>query len=161
MNLPRTTTRGLARSHVGIALIFGACNPAFHQSGIVDPVGKGVSFHTFEGRGYHLLLPPDAAALRHLEGTTVVLDGVRVGPWLRVQDWRVTVASDGSEPYVGQLRNHGSNLVLEDRNSGMPIVIDAESMAQLAPYAGHLVLVVGFVVGAQQVRVVGFRVLDE
>lgn len=142
-------------------LLGGACNPVFREAGLVTAGEGGVRLQSLGEPARRLVLDQEARPLHNLEGATVSVVGTRLGPWVWVRDWRVESAADGSEPFVGVLRQHGSNLVLDDQNSGMAILIDPVSIPSLTPWVGHLVLVVGFVTGAQQVRAVGFRVLDE
>ena len=116
---------------------------------------------TPQGRMRRLVLDEDVRAVRSLAGCTVSLTGARFGPFVVVRDWRVTDAGDGSAPYVGPLRDAGARLLLEDRNSGMPVFLTPDAPDELRQAIGHLVLVAGYVVGPQEVRVVHFRVLAE
>lgn len=136
-----------------------ACAVRQHTVGLVQETGSILL--TPAGDRYRLVLRDDAVAVRHLDGTQVAVDGPRVGRLLWVGEWQVTDAGDGSAPFVGVLRWHGARLVLDDRNSGMPVMLDAESAAALTSHVGKLVVLIGFVVGAQEVRVVGYRVLED
>ena len=52
-------------------------------------------------------------------------------------------------------------LVLEDRNTGTLLLLDQTSAAELSAHVGQVLLVMGFVIGSQEVRVVAFRVLSD
>ncbi len=128
-------------------------------SGVVQEAEVGMVLRGFDGESYPLILDHNAAPLAYLEGCTVRLEGSRMWGTLRVRDWQVTAAADGSAPFVGVLRNHGSNLVMDDRNTGSVLVMDGEDLESLRTHEGKLALVVGYVVGPHVVRVVDYRVL--
>jgi hypothetical protein len=143
------------------ALGLSAC-VASHR-GLIELGGEGavpsVRLCTPDGRHFTLRSTEQMELLRSLEGCTVQIAGPRAGRTLLVQEWSVIEAGDGSAPYVGYLRNHGSNLVIDDRNSGMPLVLDEASARLLGVHAGRMVMISGYVVGAQLLHVVNFRVL--
>lgn len=130
--------------------------------GLLDTRSSSPVLETSEGRRYRLVLTEGTTPLRHLEGCQVRVEGPRLACFLFADDWRVLTASDGSEPFVGVLRLHGTGYLLEDRNSGMPVRLRilGEAADDLYRHAGKLVLVVGFVVGPQEVQVVGYRILS-
>jgi len=130
-------------------------------NGLVSTQGAGAHLTTPEGREFRLLLDEGALAVKALHGCVLQVEGPRFFRLLWVREWAVTDGGDGSIPYVGRLRQHGSNLVLDDRNSGMPLLLDAPSAEVLASHAGQLLMVVGYVVGMQELRVVEYRVLPE
>ena len=114
-----------------------------------------------DGRRLRLRLDQDGEPIRALGGCMIEAEGRVVARSMLVEDWQVTDAGDGSAPYVGLLRQHGSNVVIEDRNSGMPLILDDASVAELGPFVGKYMMIVGYVVGAQQLHVVSFRILIE
>ncbi|MDP6934328.1 MAG: hypothetical protein QGG40_15485 [Myxococcota bacterium] len=141
-----------------VALLF-ACALHVTQVGLLEQEGGAVRLVREASDDLALLLGPEGDPLRFLEGCQVEIDGTRIGRRLVVSDWRVTVAADGSAPFVGRLRLQGNNWVLDDRTTGRPLVLDAASMGSLVNHVGQPVLIVGYVVGAQTVRVVDWRVL--
>jgi hypothetical protein len=150
--------------HVVLVLLLSASLVSCVAShrGLIELRGEaaaGVVLCTPEGRHITLRSAEEMGLLRALEGCTVEVTGPRAGGSLLVQDWSVVEAGDGSAPYVGVLRNHGSNLVIDDRNSGMPLVLDEASAALMSRHAGRMVMISGYVVGAQLLHVVNFRVL--
>jgi len=120
-----------------------------------------MGFVDADGGHWDLVLTGDARALEVLGGCGVELEGLKVGKRLTVVDWRVTAAPDGSAPFIGPLRRHGSNLVLEDRTTNGLLVLEAKSSAEMATAVGDMVMVMGFVVGPHVVRVVAWSVLLE
>ncbi|MCP4805380.1 MAG: hypothetical protein GY913_09255 [Proteobacteria bacterium] len=111
-----------------------------------------------DGGSFRLVLKPEDQILRELTDLTVEVEGRKVGKRIAVQDWSVLAAQDGSAPFLGPIRQHGANLVMEDRNSGTTVVLDGGE--ELAAYAGHTVLVIGYVDAAHVIVVMGYRVLD-
>ncbi len=142
-----------------LALAIAGCM-ASHR-GLVESTADETLLHTAEGRSYKLALGAEGASLSALGGCAVEVEGVRLADRLVVRDWTVVDGGDGSVPYVGPLVQHGSNLLLEDRGSGMPLLLDPSSASKLAPHAGRLLMVTGYVVGTQELHVVEFRVLSE
>ncbi len=148
--------------HLTPALVLLAgCSLHGPHAGILREEGHCVVLETPEGRTRRLLLDEEVRAVRSLAGCTVLLEGARVGPLLVVRDWQVTDAGDGSAPFVGRLRETGTRLLLEDRNSGIPVFLTDDAPSELRRAAGRLVLVAGYVVGPQEVRVVHFRILSD
>ena len=123
--------------------------------------GTEVEFVDSSGSEWELGLSGEARALESLAGCGVELQGRRTGRRLSVRDWRVIAAPDGSEPFIGPLIRHGSNLVIEDRNTKGLIVLEPKSAADMADVVGDMVMVMGFVVGPQVIRVVAWQVVLE
>ncbi len=122
---------------------------------------SGPQLETLEGRTIALRSTEEMELLRSLDGCTVEVEGPVMARSMLVQQWVVLDAGDGSVPYVGLLRQHGSNMVIDDRSSGMPLVLNDASAARLGGYIGKVVMISGYVVGAQLLHVVNFRVLVE
>lgn len=142
-----------------LALLTG-CALSASRTGLVRPEGDRVLLETYEGRRVVLALDAEAEPVRYLEGCVVVVEGPRLGRRVWVEDWYVQDAGDGSSGFVGLLRRHGSNLVIEDRNTGTTLRIDDLSAARLRGMEGHTVLLMGHVVGGGIVEVVGVRLLE-
>jgi len=121
----------------------------------------GPRLETLDGRSFALRSTEQMELLRSLGGCTVEVEGPVMARSILVQQWSVLDAGDGSVPYVGLLRQHGSNMVIDDRGSGMPLVLNDTSAARLGRYVGKVVMISGYVVGAQLLHVVNFRVLIE
>ena len=144
-----------------IALFLLGCGLHAEVAGVVRVSdGSRVHVDALSGESYRLSLSGDAAWLHDLEGSSVWVQGTRLGQKIWVGEWRVVTGADGSAPYLGWLRRHGANLVLSDRNSGAEYVFDPSSFAVLEEAAGQVVLVTGFVVGPHTLRVVDWRVVQ-
>ena len=125
--------------------------------GVVQPGTRGTAVVDIEGHRYGLVLGDAGQPLRYLDGCVVDVEGPLLGRRLIVKDWSVITAADGSAPYVGRLRRQGSNLIMEDRNSGSIVVLQADPELGLERWIDLPVMVVGYIVGPHQIRVVGFR----
>ncbi len=139
---------------LGLAVQVACLSPV---RGVVQPTAASVQVVDLEGRRYKLLLGDAGQPLRYLEGCVVDVEGPLVGRRVVVRDWTVITAEDGSAPYVGRLKRQGSNLVMEDRNSGSIIVLQADPRLGLSEWVDQPVMVVGYITGPHQVQVVGFR----
>jgi hypothetical protein len=149
-----------------VALLYAlACGAHARRSGMVAvepaPDGGRVELQGFNGGSTRLVLEGEARWLLGCDGCEVTVEGRRAGRKLWVRDFEIRRASDGSQPYVGVLKRYGAQLSIDDRTTGQHVFLDPASVGGLLPYEGHPVLVIGFVVGAQTVRVMAFRVLDE
>ncbi len=140
-----------------------ACALHTRPVGLVERDGRRLLLARADAPALRLSLTEGARPVDHLDGCTVELEGTRIGRRLVVRDWRVLDAGDGSAPYVGRLERRGLRWFLEDRDSGMDVLLAgpaAEAGSGLTAHAGELVMVVGFVEGPQQVRVVAWRPLE-
>lgn len=142
-----------------LALMFG-CALSAHRTGLVERQDAGLLLRESTGRSARLVASGDAAPLNQLDGCIVEVRGPRLGRRLLVHDWSVLDAGDGSAPFIGRLTRYGGNWLLEDRNTGRPVLLDERSAAALAAEEGHLLLVNGVVIGAQTVRVLSWRSLE-
>jgi len=150
----------VARLLIGLLLCVGCPGQVQVKGVLADQEGTVVLLDS-GGESWRLVLSDDSKALSALAGCGVEVEGVRSGKRLVVADWHVYAAPDGSAPFVGLLRQYGSNLVVDDRNSGTQIVLEYDSAQDLAPHAGSTVMVMGYIVGPHVVRVVAWRVLLE
>lgn len=136
---------------VGLTLL--ACVAS--KQGVLRDDGR---LQTHKGASYRLVLTPEDQLVKQLTDLTLQVEGRQLGRRIAVTDWRVLAAQDGSAPYLGPLVQRGSNLVIEDRNSGATYVLDGPD--DLSSFAGHTVLVVGYVGAAHVITVMGYRVLE-
>lgn len=125
--------------------------------GVVQPSGSAVAVVDLQGHAYKLMLGDAGQPLRYLDGCVVDVEGPQIGRRVLVRDWQVITASDGSAPYVGRLRRQGSNLIMEDRNSGSIVVLSADPQLGMAEWIDQQVMVVGYITGAHQIQVVAYR----
>jgi hypothetical protein len=141
-------------------MLLAACVLHANRAGLVQVEGERVVLVAPEGAVIRLVPTPEGAPLRYLEGARVSVDGRLAGRRLRPRDFTVIDAGDGSAPFVGPLRRYGSNWLIDDRNSGATILLDEASLGELRDHEGRLVMVIGYVVGAQRVNVVMWKVLE-
>ena len=140
-----------------IALMFFAgCSIRGPHSGLV----RDGALLCADGEEFRLILTEQAQEVENLSGCRVQLSGPRLGRLLIVKDWRVIVADDGSEPFVGVLEQPAMMMVIHDVNFGVPLYLSPESAKILTPYVGRQVMLSGYVIGAHELTVVEFRVLD-
>lgn len=143
-----------------LATLLLGCALSAHRSGLVGVEGERVTLTEPTGRAFVISPRGEGAVLQRLERCTVAVDGPRLGGRLWVRDWDVLDAGDGAPPYVGLLRRHGGNWVIDDRHSGRAVILEPRTVGDLAQEEGRLVLVRGLVVGAQTVSVVAWRALE-
>ncbi len=127
----------------------------------MESQGERVFLAGYQGGHTALILGEGAAPIHFLQGCTVEVVGVLTPAGFLVQDWRVTDAGDGSGGFVGVLRAWGARLLVEDRNTGGNVMIDADAVPELRQFVGQPVLLVGSVVGRNTVSVVAYRVLAD
>ncbi|MCB9762919.1 MAG: hypothetical protein H6739_24170 [Alphaproteobacteria bacterium] len=151
---------GVGRTGALLALLLAGCAPRYTLQGVVEASGREVEVTDPDGKRWRLFLDTLSQPVSHLDACTVEVTGPRLGRRVYVRDWTVLAAADGSAPYVGRLTLRGSNLVLEDRNSGSTFVLEERSAAPLKPYAGQSVMVIGFIIAPHVVQVVGWRPLE-
>ncbi len=139
---------------LGFMLTTGCVAPI---RGVVQPSGASVAVVDLEGHRYKLVLGDVGQPLRYLDGCVVDVEGPQLGRRVVVKDWTVITAHDGSAPYVGRLRRQGSNLVMEDRNSGSIVVLQSDPGLGLVEWVDEQVMVMGYITGPHQIQVVAFQ----
>lgn len=142
-------------------ILLAACAHKAHQVGLVEVDDNKARLLNGEGEHWKLVLDESSEPLRYVDGCGVEVYGRTLGRRFAVRRWRVLDAGDGSEPFVGRLERYGSHWVVKDRASGNEVALDPDSLAGLDAHEGQMVMVVGFVVGTLQVRVVSWRLLEE
>lgn len=101
----------------------------------------------------------EGALVAGLEGCEVELRGRKAGGRLLVQEWTVLSGPGGGQPFVGPLELFGSNWILHDRSTGREVILDLSGAEGLARHAGEIVLVEGYVSGAQTVSIIDWWVV--
>ena len=137
--------------------LFG-CALKYQQIGLLKVDTEQIVLSTLEGRNYNLHLGPDEKYVRHLDGCQLRVEGVRFHRHYWVQNWKVTDAGDGSAPFLGILERRGVQYYIKDFNSGSMVLL--EKVGKLSEHIGKPVLVVGVVIGAHQVKVMSWRLLE-
>lgn len=143
---------------VWFGLILAGCAHLERVGVLVDQGGR-VAMRTYDGERVVLVLDGDAEQLRYLNGCVVDVSGPAVPGGLRVEDWYVKDAGDGTGGFVGTLEAYGGRIVLRDRNTKSTIILEDGLSEPLRPWIGQPVLVVGTVVGGNIVRPVAWRLL--
>lgn len=141
-------------------LLLAACTLHAQRAGLVQIEDEQTVLVAPDGSTLRVVETAAGAPLRYLEGARVSVEGRLSGRRLAPSHFTVIDAGDGSAPFVGPLRRYGSNWLLDDRNSGTTIQLDEASLGGLTEHEGRLVLVMGYVVGAQRVNVVMWKVLE-
>lgn len=136
-----------------------ACSLHATRAGFVEPIEGPVRIATYEGAHFRLVLDEESAPIRYLDRTVVKVEGPRLFGTIWVRDWHVQDAGDGSGGFVGRLRRYGMRLVIDDRNTLRTLVIVDGSAPELEALVGKDVLLLGHVVGGEQIAVAAYRVL--
>ncbi len=145
----------LSPSLLGLLLL--GCVHSYN--GVLLDEGEELMLYRSDGPPLRLQTSEGSEELGFLQECTVEVEGRQVLRSLRVSDWTVLAAADGSAPFVGVLRMDGRRLLIDDRVSGATYVLQSDE--DLERFAGHSMLVIGFVTGPQVVQVMGWRLLEE
>ena len=143
------------------ALLMTGCGTPGPRSGLLLSENDRVLLVENTGRTSRLKLAGDAVALSQALGCRVEVSGSTFGRQFIVNRWKITDSGYGSEPFVGELLFTGSAWRIRDRNSQTLVELLVESMGTLRQHEGDLVLVDGFVLGPNLVKVVSFRILRD
>jgi hypothetical protein len=130
------------------------------QTGVVLDAAEP-ELRTYDGTPVLLRLDEASAPIAYLDGCIIEVEGPKVGGRVRVKDWTVKDAGDGSGGFVGVLRAWGGRIVMDDRNTGTTLILDDGMSELLRPWVGQPVLVVGTVVGGNVVQPMAWRLLAE
>ncbi len=142
------------------ALVHAGTGCAVHVDGLVEADGARTWLRTAEGHRYRLVTTGEAAPMAALDGHLAHVDGRRVGRAVTVEDWTVTEGLHGMTAWVGRLQWMGAQLGLQDRNSGSFYTLERGAEDALGDHAEKVVLVEGYVVGPNRVKVLYYRVLE-
>ena len=102
------------------------------------------------------ILSDETAILQQLDGCIVEVEGLRLGKWMIEQNWRILDAGDGSFPFLGKIEQRGIQYFIHDHNTQSMFRLDGEF--DFSSVVDKNVLVVGFVIGSHDVRVI--RILE-
>lgn len=126
---------------------------------MVSPGEKGPVITTSVGDSYRLSLDADSDPLRFLDGHFTEVDGLRTGKRVRVEEWRIIEGVHGMPVFVGKLSRQPPLLGMDDHTTGSYIRLDEKASKTLEEHVGDVVLVEGYIEGANLVKVVYFKVL--
>lgn len=149
-----------ARAWTLAALSQALTGCAVTMTGLVVERGAGVALQEPDGHELRLVVTGESLPMRNLEGHLARVEGRRAFGTLTVTDWQVLEGLHGLQAWVGELRWHGAQLGVLDRNSGGFYLLDESANEALAPLVDGVVLVEGYVVGPNRVKVVAYRDLQ-
>lgn len=142
------------------AMFHGLSGCAVAMQGLVHEHGGSVVLQTPGGDQYRLVTLGEASPVAHLDGHLAEIEGRRVFKTITVEDWAVREGLHGMTAWVGELRWLGAQLSIHDRNSGAVYILDPASNATLGEHVDQIVLVEGYVIGPNEVKVLYFRALE-
>ncbi len=135
------------------------CVPSAHN-GVVRISDGAITLVRTDGPTVRLVAANPAVPLEKLEGYVVKVDGERRFGRLRVQEYAILDAGDGSTPFVGVLTRVGLQWELRDQNSGSTYRLVGTSVAPaLAGHQGEVIVISGYVAGHHEINVVRWRAL--
>lgn len=141
--------------------LIGLAGCAVSLRGAVYPDDRGRTIlHLPDGGTKRLVLDRDSAPLAGLDGEGVRLEGRQGIGGVRVKEWTVPEGTRGLQVWVGVLEQRDGTLRLFDRNARAVYLLDDRAQPELHRALGRTVLVEGWVVGANAVRVAYAKILD-
>ncbi|TVQ91099.1 MAG: hypothetical protein EA397_11435 [Deltaproteobacteria bacterium] len=138
--------------------LFASCAVSLQGAVYPDERGRAI-LHLPDGSTKNLVLDEAAAPLAYLDGEGVEIEGLQWIRGINVKNWTVPDGTRGLQVWVGVLEVHQGTLRVFDRNARAPYVLDARDHPELHRAVGQTVLVEGWVVGANAVRVAYAKVL--
>ncbi|MCB9778149.1 MAG: hypothetical protein H6742_06270 [Alphaproteobacteria bacterium] len=141
-----------------LPLILAGC-AATHR-GLVRVVDGRAVLIDQDGHTRPVAAVGEGSLVAGLEECEVELTARKGGGKLYVQDWKVLTGPGGGQPFVGRLRLYGSNWIVDDRSTGREIILDLRGAEELARHAGQVVLIEGYVSGAQTVSIMDWWVVS-
>lgn len=144
-----------------VLLLSLALGCSAHRTGLVEVSAEAVLLRSPDGAVRTLSPRGEGAVMARLDGCIVDVQGVALARRQWVRSFTVVDAGDGTPPYYGVLRRYGGNWLIEDQNTGQTLMLSPDPGVNLAPLDGRRVLVQGVVVGAQTLRVMAIRSLEE
>ena len=131
-----------------------------HYKGLLTVQEKKRTLSTLQNKIYHIHAGRDGNIVGQLDGCILEVEGTRFFRSVFVSSWSVLDAGDGSSPYIGRLIRRGIQWSMQDKNTKGIILMEGISDI-IEPKEGMIVMVGGYVIAPQKVRVVHARVLHE
>ena len=129
--------------------IFTGCSLSTTHKGLITNA-KMVTIVDIDERKRRVF-SDEAKTLHQLDGCIIEIDGPRFGPFMIEQKWRVLDAGDGSFPFLGKIEQRGIQYFIHDHNTQSMFKLDGEQ--DFSPFADKKVLIVGFIIGSHDIRV--------
>ena len=142
---------------MGFGILLVSC--VVQHKGLLTLQEHKVTLSTLQRQIYHIHAGRDNKYLKQLGGCIIDVKGHQVFNHLFVNSWVVHDAGDGSSPYMGRLKRYGLQWLITDHNSKGEIILSGLE-DHIDPREGMLLMVGGYVVGFQTVKVVFVRVID-
>ncbi len=130
------------------SLFMGCSLSATHKGLITD--AKMVTIVDINERKRRVF-SDDAKTLHQLDGCIIEVDGPRFGPFMIEQKWRILDAGDGSFPFLGKIEQRGIQYFIHDHNTQSMFKLEGEQ--DFSSFSEKKVLIVGFVIGSHDIRV--------
>jgi hypothetical protein len=120
---------------------------------------RKLTLTNIEGKNYHLHSGKDQIYLNNLSGCILQIEGALLLNHLFVDEWMVYDAGSGSAPFIGPLKRMGIQWTISDHNTKGIVFLEGLDEF-LSPEEGRVILLGGYVVGAQRLKVVSARYID-
>ena len=136
-----------------------SCITFVKEKGLLTVQDKKILLTTLSGKSYHVHAGSDHHYVKQLPGCIVNASGLSVFTHFFVDSWSVQDAGSGSAPFLGILERQGIQWVVKDHNTKGLIVLDNLDEI-IEPLQGQVILIGGYVVGPQKIKVVSARYLS-
>ena len=146
---------------MSLLLVFIATAWSAHRTGLIEVRDGAVTLREPTGQVSTVAPRGEGQVMARLGGCIVEVSGLHLGRRQWVRKLSVVDAGDGTPAYMGVLRRYGGNWLIDDVNSAATLKVQPPTSLDLAPYDGQRVLLSGVVVGAQTLRVISLRALEE
>lgn len=150
---------GIGIFFIYFSLTFG-CVTKLQDKGLLTLQKNKMILTNIDGQVYHIHSGKDKIYLTNLSGCILQIKGALLLNHLFVDDWMVYDAGSGSAPFIGPLKRIGIQWSISDHNTkGIVILEGLENY--ISPQEGRVILLGGYVVGAQRLKVVSARYIDK
>ena len=136
-----------------------SCITFVKEKGLLTVQEKKILLTTLSGTQYHIHAGSDQKYIQQLPGCIVNASGLSVFSHFFIDAWSIQDAGSGSAPFLGRLERQGIQWVIKDHNTKGLIILD-NLEEQIVPVKGRIILIGGYVVGPQKIKVVTARYLS-
>ena len=136
-----------------------SCITFVKEKGLLTVQEKNIFLSTMEGEKYRMHAGTDQQYMQYLSGCILSAEGFSLWHHFYVDSWSIQDAGSGSAPFFGALERQGIQWMMRDHNSNSLIILDGIDEF-IRPQAKRIVLIGGYVVGPQRIKVVSARFLD-
>ena len=136
-----------------------SCITFVKEKGLLTVQEKKIMLSTLEGKEYHIHAGPDQKYLLQLPGCILNASGITFFSQLYIETWSIQDAGSGSAPFLGKLERQGIQWMIKDHNTKGVLFLEALE-DHIQPEQGRIILIGGYVVGQQRIRVVSARYLS-